>query len=226
MLLLPLLMFWVRQPMHFSSALLRCLVPTVVVLAVSVPLSSVTSKNMATAADRYMSQTSMSGDEGETNPNSGRPTGVGNATHGDLHSLIHNGIHLREGSKIPAITGRFVMLGRRWAFVPERPEASKPALRSDGYLDNPVESTETDSENSVEEAYTTFRLRDHSEVARNQVDESKAIVVVENLLLQRIVNAVRSDIHDDTWTITAEATEFFDENRFIVLTAQRANSRQ
>jgi hypothetical protein len=49
-------------------------------------------------------------------------------------------------------------------------------------------------------------------------------VLVENLMLQRIVEAIRADSRDNSWLLSGEVTEFFQENRLLIRTAQRAAS--
>ncbi|WP_236621337.1 hypothetical protein [Rhodopirellula sallentina] len=49
-----------------------------------------------------------------------------------------------------------------------------------------------------------------------------SMVVIENLMLDRIARAIDEDPEDDYWVITATVTEFQDENRLMLLTAKRA----
>lgn len=51
------------------------------------------------------------------------------------------------------------------------------------------------------------------------------ILVIENLLLQRVVEAVRDDTIANDWAVTGRVTEFFGENRLILLTARRDDVR-
>lgn len=102
---------------------------------------------------------------------------------------------IREGTLIPPTTGKFVIVGRRWSFVPE-PDA-------------PVSGQgEQATENSSTGTVMNF-----------------PILVVENLLLQRVVEAVRDDTIADRWSVTGRLTEFFGENRLILQTARRADGR-
>ena len=41
-------------------------------------------------------------------------------------------------------------------------------------------------------------------------------------MLQRIVEAIREDADDDRWTVSGQVSEFFDQNRLIIRTAQRS----
>ena len=59
------------------------------------------------------------------------------------------------------------------------------------------------------------------------LDESEAsdrLVLIENLMLQRIAESVRSDNSDDRWILTGTMTEYFGENRMVIETAQRSNA--
>ena len=102
---------------------------------------------------------------------------------------------IREGTLIPPTTGKFVIVGRRWSFVPEH---ASPG-------------------------------RGHGEQATEKSSAGTAIgfpiLMVENLLLQRVVEAIRDDTIADRWSVTGRVTEFFGENRLILQTARRADGR-
>jgi hypothetical protein len=51
------------------------------------------------------------------------------------------------------------------------------------------------------------------------------ITLQENLMLQRIVEAIQADATDDHWIVAGEITEFFNENQLLIRIAQRANRR-
>jgi len=42
---------------------------------------------------------------------------------------------------------------------------------------------------------------------------------------QRIVEAIREDELDTSWEVTGKVTDYFDENRLAIITAQRAESK-
>jgi len=48
------------------------------------------------------------------------------------------------------------------------------------------------------------------------------VLVIENLMLQRVADAVEADSNELRWTITGLITEFRDENRLLLTTIQRA----
>lgn len=50
------------------------------------------------------------------------------------------------------------------------------------------------------------------------------ILLCENQMLQRIVESIRADANDDRWEISGEILEFFEDNRLLIRTIQRANS--
>jgi hypothetical protein len=131
------------------------------------------------------------------------------------------------------------LLGRRWVFVPAGQHSASqhelltveqrfraPAASQDS---NPRPTrlgaaTETKIHSSAQYAPATLVRNDTTPevvVDRNQPH----LVVVENLMLQRIVEAIRADASDDQWTVSGEVTEFFKENRLLIHTAQRANSK-
>lgn len=176
--------------MYFSRVLLSFLVPTVVVVAIVVPLATVCTSNRLSADDRVVPSMNRS-----DNIRSGRGSDAP-----PNPSQLSTQEYLREGTMVLPTTGRLAMLGRRWVFIPNEKE------------DRNVNENE--------------RLISRGETPDMQsFDQSHAITLVENLVLQRMINAIRADSNDHTWTITAKVTEFFDENRLLLLTAQRANAR-
>ena len=58
-----------------------------------------------------------------------------------------------------------------------------------------------------------------------QDDGTHLVLIAENLMLQRIVEAIREDELDTSWEVTGKVTEYFDENRLTIITAQRAESK-
>ena len=139
---------------------------------------------------------------------------------------------LREGTRIPPTTGRIVMVGRRWAFIPVA-HAAEPDSTARGPL------TVTHAFLTAEAKQRATRLGSSGQdyglnrfkIAATQIDEVtrqlppafEQILLQENLMLQRIVKAIRSDATDDHWVISGEITEFFNENRLAIRLAQRAN---
>lgn len=150
---------------------------------------------------------------------------------------------LREGTLIPPTVGRIVPVGRRWGFAPTNPE-----LLSRRYLETGVETFQSNSSEMISKQRPT-RLGaatimvtgrdltrtekpapDTEAEAPNRTEESVAtnvkvqhIILAENLMLQRIVEAVIEDSADDRWTISGEISEFRNQNRLLIHTAQRTN---
>jgi hypothetical protein len=63
--------------------------------------------------------------------------------------------------------------------------------------------------------------------AESKGNSSEHIVLItENLMLQRIVQAIREDELDSLWQVTGRVTEYFGENRLTILTAQRGQASQ
>lgn len=132
---------------------------------------------------------------------------------GPGNGLMTRPSHLREGTLVPPTSGRIVLIGRRWAFVSDTDE--NRALV-------PVESSSSPR--------TTVNFGGQQSFADPREDDPKSnqspsqLLITENLMLQRLVEAIRDDTSDDHWTISGEVTEFFDQNRLTIRTAQRANS--
>ncbi|EMI22082.1 signal peptide protein, partial [Rhodopirellula maiorica SM1] len=210
MLLLPLLLLWARTPMYFSRYLMACLIPTTTLIAVLTPLFVGTLDGSVLAADRFGDDTEQHSAAGQSrsdfdSPDSRSPV----LTH--HNSLRHQ---LREGTVIPQITGQISMSGRRWLFTPSDQNGGETQSP-----DNRLRKTETHLRESVENnaisrVFTTSIETYEQETKTLQPSkQSKSLEIVENLVLQRVVNAIRADANDSQWTITARVTEFFDENR-------------
>jgi hypothetical protein len=169
-------------------------------------------------------------------PNIGLLTGdLSNAAaHADRPADRNEIRMLREGTRIPPTTGRIVMLGRRWVFI--------------AVTDQDVDETVTRLDPTVRRAFMVknvkhrpTRLGHHEqrkspkrfrpaaapiqEMNPSVPDALKQILLHENLMLQRIVEAIQADPTDDHWVVSGEVTEFFDENRLSIHLAQRANRR-
>jgi hypothetical protein len=140
------------------------------------------------------------------------------------------GARLREGTLIPTTPGRIVLIGRRWAFIPTSPHAaSSDPLASVGAW--PERPRTVDSRSNTATLPSSYRSS--LDVAANSATDlgsptaargkpTVQMLITENLMLQRIVEAIREDAADDRWTVSGEVSEFFDQNRLIIRTAQRA----
>lgn len=138
---------------------------------------------------------------------------------------------LREGTRITETAGRVVMMGRRWAFVraaPQNPPDPDVALRPrrlpamDG-KPRPKRLGLASGPRPSRLTVIPIALWNGRENATEI--PARHMLITENLMLQRIVEAIRADGSDNVWSLTGEVTEFFNENRLIIHTAKRAGSR-
>ena len=148
---------------------------------------------------------------------------------------------LREGTRVPATLGTVVALGpRRWAFVPAAQpvvETPQPVTQSES-----VEITVTQQNGTVTRRVDSLTLstnvpagrgsaaasalRQTGDLDAEQDDREQIVLINENLMLQRIVQAITEDELDNAWQVTGQVTEYFGENRLTILTAQRAQAKQ
>lgn len=155
---------------------------------------------------------------------------------------------LREGTQVGPIRGRFVIRGQRWMFLVDGGK-SDPAGVSE-MIDGGVARKVTPETGSVlgrnravdglaSKASGTYSNADSSFAnesigrANEVVDKPSPslrlnafdqMIVLENLMLGRIATAIEQDPDDDVWNITARVTEFDDQNRLLLITAQRASA--
>ena len=109
---------------------------------------------------------------------------------------------LREGSRLGSTVGRFSKLGRRWVFEAE------PAIVAED-ADKLLIAGSADSE----------KLPASAPVVPAQYR------VLENLALQRVVEAVTQDPNDLRWAVTGVLTEYSAENWLLLGTVFRAPSK-
>jgi hypothetical protein len=150
---------------------------------------------------------------------------------------------LREGTLIPPTVGKIVPVGRRWGFVPDDPAELAP-----GHLRSAIGAYRRSSSSLISKPFPT-RLGDGlvttasdgrsdptlagsapeqpitASTPESGAERVKTIILAENLMLQRIVEAVIADPADDQWTISGEITEFRNQNRLRIQTAQRTNQQ-
>ena len=147
----------------------------------------------------------------------------------DQRPKVAAGARLREGTRLPPSVGRFFRSGRRWVFEQETTESERnravlpaadavppgqtpyPAAQADsaGADSRPADSPQADSPQARAAQQTAVQLR-----------------VLENLALQRIVDAIAQDASDVRWTVTGEVTEFAGENWLLLAAVFRAPSSQ
>lgn len=153
----------------------------------------------------------------------------------------NNQPRLREGTMIPLTVGRIVLRGRRWEFVSGSVEpdtedvVAAPDPRNSWLISFKPQSLDVRRRAKPETNPATTNTVDPAQqsLIRSAVDKDKErrlllppnIVLSENLMLQRIAAAIRANPSDNRWEVSGEITEFFDENRLIIRTAQRANSK-
>jgi hypothetical protein len=143
---------------------------------------------------------------------------------------------LREGTLIAPTPGRIVLIGRRWAFIPAQRDASTsdPLAASALPAEPPLPAA-----SRLDSAVRSFGYRSSDDPPVSLAVDSAAVIgapgaengrplgqmlISENLMLQRIVESIREDAADDRWTVSGEVSEFFDQNRLIIRTAQRASA--
>jgi len=107
---------------------------------------------------------------------------------------------LREGTRVANQVGRFTQADGAWYFTPAAPAG--PLVSASG---DPVASASTQTSVSNSPPATSARMR-----------------VLENLSLQRVVQMIEQDPSDNRWMISGVVTEFFSDNRLMMMTAVRA----
>jgi hypothetical protein len=114
---------------------------------------------------------------------------------------------VREGTRIGATKGKFSRVGRRWIFEIElESQASDPAMNANAPSSTPDPTSSTSYGNKSANAdQTKLRYR-----------------VLENLTLQRVVDAIAQDPNDVRWTASGVLTEFEGENWLLLSTVFRA----
>lgn len=196
MLLLPLLLFWVRKPMHFSSNV-RIILATIAAPCMIVsPLEMVLDQRATSvsAADR--------GTPAGLQPSDMRA--VQKSSKQQRQSFI-----VREGTRIPPTPGHIVKIGSRWAFTP---------LTASDLSESTSEGQDTPSAKDAELLAALIEKKPAMDLPQ--------MLLIENLTLQRVVSAVRADSADRLWNVTGEVTEYSGENRLMLRTAQRASARK
>ena len=117
----------------------------------------------------------------------------------DQQRIVVTQPRLREGSRIGSTVGRFTRVGRRWVFETE------------------AMSAKAGSEEALGASPDASSSQDPMMAPKYQV--------LENLALQRIVDAVSQDPNDLRWTATGAITEFSGENWLLLSTVFRAPSK-
>lgn len=231
MLLMLLFLWWAHSPLRIATGLPRIAITLVVIASMLITSGTITPTCFA--EDRY------DRDEGRSGTARARIAAANAAAEAEnTHSV------LREGTLIPPTVGRIVMLGRRWAFVPAGSEDEKggEVATSQHELDvfrNSYATFESNRSGSHQSTHAASKMRPtrlgHSartaafDLSLDMQGKAEPmlpqVLLTENLMLQRIAEAIRADASDDRWTVSGEVTEFFNENRMLIRTAQRAGSK-
>ncbi len=198
MFLIPVILWWAKEPMRFAFGRYRRVICTAIILAISAACPH-SQSHSAVADDRV---------------------GRGNSSTDDASVVAgnHDGVArlIREGTLVPPTRGKVVIAGRRWAFIADPPAIDRAARRMIGDV-----SLVTTREGAEQQDPL-------SAVASDPVGAptpGTQFTLDENLNLQRIIEALREDATDDCWTLSGEMSEFFGENHLRIRTAQRSNGR-
>ncbi len=243
MLLLPLLILWARNPMNFPRYLMRPLASLVATIAVAVP---VVSDQIAWGAEydspenRMRSERHLVSDRDDANPMRPEKMREGTLVPPTVGRFIPAG---RRWMFVPdSVSDETDDIAR--SQTRPRPIPRNVFRSVSSHFDAPKTSQKMYS-GSIR-VHERNRLREYSASDRETdaptrlVQTSDAaiaksaagnpiglpkIIAAENLMLQRIVDAIRTDGVDDRWTVSGQLTEFFDENRLLLRTAERAASQ-
>jgi hypothetical protein len=238
MLLLTLILWWARAPMRLFDGRLRTAIAIVAIVILAFPCGTVTPSCIAD--DRF-----------NADPGRSALVSTGDAKQKRPGSLPKNQQRLREGTLVPQTVGRILLRGRRWEFVSEtaRSRADDAVAATNQRrtwlvgFQPPARPTYQPSARSTHQpparptqlgsSTRTTGIMDRAETLASVPAAEKArgpalpmsIILTENLLLQRVAEAIRANPSDDQWVVSGEITEFFDENRLIIRTAQRSNAK-
>ena len=119
-----------------------------------------------------------------------------------------NSPRLREGTRIGATKGNFSRVGRRWIFEIELESQASDSVMSANA-----------SSNTAPQAGSTA----YGNKAANADQAKLRYRVLENLTLQRVVDAIAQDPNDVRWTASGVLTEFEGENWLLLSTVFRAH---
>jgi len=106
----------------------------------------------------------------------------------------------REGTRVANQVGQFSQADGTWYFTPAAQSAPQGNMNAD-----PVAAA-----------------ANPSGVATSRPAPSQRFRVLENLALQRVVQMIQQDPSDNRWMINGVITEFFSENRLLMVIAVRA----
>ena len=168
---------------------------------------------------------------GQSSFNRQNAPSMSNGAAGVGDPLTTAGVILREGTRVGPVTGRFVLSGHRWRFLPEQPDSVREqnldTLVQHGLARKPTQEEETllGKKQPIGRGIGTFdstNLEDPDLPITPAAIAVPMTLVTENLMLDRISRAIEEDSNDDRWTVTGYVTEFRDENRLVIETTVRA----
>jgi len=106
---------------------------------------------------------------------------------------------IREGTRLINRVGRFSVSDGHWNFTADQADFVSKTSAMTSQSDNPAAT-----------------------MSPKRGSSSPQIRVIENLALQRVVQLMQQDASDNRWVINGVITEFFGENRLMVVLAVRA----
>jgi hypothetical protein len=194
MIFLPLMLIWLRDPMYFNTPSRWAMVVYAVTVGVLATESGPLNPGdrFATAADADFSG------EGAN----GRSSGLG--VRPDRSSVPSGSSSLmREGTRFTNRVGQFAATDNVWYF---------------SFIQSGPDNSETPKVDPQEET-----VAPPAPVQSNTSRPTLVrIRVLENLALQRVAQIIKQDPSDNRWMIDAVVTEYFGENRLLVVLAVRA----
>ena len=129
------------------------------------------------------------------------------------------------GNLRPAATSFAELTRARRMMTPAKIVTTRIAKRSTRGLRQHHQFTKLSKRNSAVNflvGHSGYSPVNNEMITKKQGEEP--LVLAENLMLQRVVDAVRNDSADDHWILSGVVTEFFGRNRMVIKTAQRSNA--
>lgn len=218
--LLPLMYFWCRDPLHYPSRI-RGSILCLFLFTAAVPSSELSS---------FGSLSSAAAGESDWEPNSTDP---------EDGALGAPRSRMREGTRIGSTTGKFYRNGRRWVFEFALPteDASGALNHSSQQNVKEVREVVTTTNDRLTSSTTTITSTSSTSTTSSATTSAEPdgagaplptqtvrLRVLENLALQRVVSAITEDSNDVHWTITGTVTEFGNENWLLLTTILRSPS--
>jgi hypothetical protein len=193
MVFLPLMLIWLRDPMYFNTPSRWAMVG----LAVSIGLIAPHNSPQINGSIPSVNAADFTSVDPARVP----------AEQAQLRDTVPT-LRIREGTRLAGRIGSFTQLDDGWYFQPEREPKSSAAGSG------PVSANHTGG-SAVQAAVEASGVESRSTLPHR-------LRVIENLALQRVAQTIQQDPADQRWSISGIITEFFDENRLMILSATRA----